>query len=306
VWGGSFVATRVVLHPMAPGDVALTPVILAASRFSLAAAFFVVPLIRAFASGRLGRTHLLKMAVLGQTAISIYFWLQNVGVAKTNAGISSILVVGLSPLAAAVVGRAIGSETLGAVKLGALVLGFVGVLVIGVQAQGATLSLDPGFLVGSVCLIANAVGWALNSTMAKQWMQDAALSPPLITGGSIVFGALGLVLISLIGPAAQQWTDVLRLDPARWVALLYLALVCSIGGFVLYNFALTKVEATQATFYGYVEPVVAVSLGVALLGERLNGPTVAGALMIGCAALMIGRATGAEGRGRPAPASPAR
>lgn len=172
------------------------------------------------------------------------------------------------------------------------------------KAQGATLSLDPGFLVGSLCLIANAVGWALNSTLAKRWMQDTALSPPLLTGGSIVFGAPGLLLISLIGPAAHRWTDVLRLDPARWVALLYLALVCSIGGFLLYNFALTKVEATQATFYGYFEPVVAVSLGVGLLGERLNGATVAGALMIGIAALMIGRATGAEGRGALAPAGP--
>jgi hypothetical protein len=62
-----------VLHPQAAGDVALSPVILGASRFSLASMFFVVPLVRAFASWRLGDTHLLQMAVLGQTAFSIYF-----------------------------------------------------------------------------------------------------------------------------------------------------------------------------------------------------------------------------------------
>lgn len=305
VWGGSFVAARVVLHPQAAGDVALSPVILAASRFCLASLFFVVPLVRAIASGRLVGAHLVKMAVLGQTAFSLYFWLQYVGVQKTNAGISSILVVGLTPLATAVVARAIGTEALGSAKIGALILGFAGVLVITIQTHTATFSLDSGFLLGSLCLIANAIGWAVNSTVTKQWMRDTALSPTLITGGSMVSGSLGLILLSLTSPAANRWMDILRLDAARWLALLYLVLACSVGGYVLYNFALTRVAASQAAFYGYFEPVVAVSLGVALLGERLSWTTVAAALMIGYAALMIGRANRIDGQGGLASSRPA-
>ena len=306
VWGGSFVAARVVLHPQAAGDVVLSPVILAATRFSLASLFFVMPLTRAILGRRLGRRHLIKLAALGQTAFSVYFWLQYVGVQKTNAGISSILVVGLTPVTTAVVAQIVGGEALGTARLGALALGFAGVLVITVQTRGLAVSLDPGFFFGSLCLIANAIGWGLNSTLAKQWMRDEALSPTLMTGGPMAFGAFGLILISLTSPAANRWSDVMRLDSTRWLALLYIVLACSVGGYLLYNFALTKVSASQAAFYSYFEPVVAVSLGVSLLGERLSWPMVAGALMIGCAALMIGRAPRIIGPGAPESSGPAR
>lgn len=49
----------------------------------------------------------------------------------------------------------------------------------------------------------------------------------------------------------------------------------------VYNVALTKIDASRVAVYIYFEPVVTVLLSIFLLGERLNWPTLAGALAIG-------------------------
>ena len=68
--------------------------------------------------------------ILGQLGISVYFWLQYTGVQLTNAGISSVLVVGLIPLATMVISGLMLKEPLGGRRATALVLGAVGVAVV--------------------------------------------------------------------------------------------------------------------------------------------------------------------------------
>jgi len=291
VWGASFVAARIVLYPQTADAVVLSPVVLAACRFSIASLFFLGPVLSAGLRGRLTIGHLWKMAVLGQTSFSLYFWLQYVGVQGTNASIASILVVGLIPLSTALVARVVGSEKLDGLKLAALILGFAGVPLIVLRGHSAVLSLNSGFLFGSLCLIANAFLWAFNSTFSKQWMRDEGLSPVLLTGGSMISGALGLILASLIFPHAGDWRDVARLDPTEWAALAFLSLVCSVVAYFLYNFALTKVPASQAAFYIYFEPVVAVALGMSMLGERLNALMILGMAMVAVSALIMNHAS---------------
>ncbi|MDQ2714808.1 MAG: DMT family transporter, partial [Chloroflexota bacterium] len=110
VWGTSFVAARFLLHPTSAGQVALSPTLLAALRFTIASLFFVVPLIRALVQRQITYRDLLLMALLGQIGFSLYFWLQYTGVQKTNASVSSILVVGLIPIVTAFLARFFGAE----------------------------------------------------------------------------------------------------------------------------------------------------------------------------------------------------
>ncbi|HXX38063.1 MAG TPA: hypothetical protein VEP50_07925, partial [bacterium] len=72
VWGASFVAARIVLYPQTADAVVLSPVVLAACRFSIASLFFLGPVLSAGLRGRLTIGHLWKMAVLGQTSFSLY------------------------------------------------------------------------------------------------------------------------------------------------------------------------------------------------------------------------------------------
>lgn len=288
-WGGSFVAARILLSAAAPGQVALSPTVLAAARFGLASVFFLPPLVRAIVRRALSWGDLLRMAVLGQITYTIYFWLQYTGVQQTNASIASILVVGLIPVVTAFVAQFFGDERLSIARLAALLVGFAGVAVI-VLRQPVALSQQPAFLFGALCLIGNAFAFALYSSLSKREMRT--ISPLVMTGGTMLTGALGLAALSLIDTANNRWSDVLRLDGVQIAALIFLVLVCSVAAYFAYNFALTRLPAGKAATYIYFEPVVAVVLGVTLLHEQLTVFTVAGAALIAVSVVIVHRVRG--------------
>ncbi len=286
VWGASFVAADSLLG----GSAHLSPIVLAAARFSLAALFFVIPLGRAIAAGQLRFGHVLKMAALGLMGYTFYFWLQYTGVADTNAAIASILVVGLIPLMTALSAYALGQERLSLPTVAALALGIAGiVLIVTGPHHGSVVAWNSTYVFGGLCLIANALLWAVNSTLSKAWMRDPDLPPLVLTGGSMTVGAIGLVAASLLFPAGGGWGAVWHLSTAAWADLMFLSLICGVAGYFLYNFALTRIPASEAAFYIYFEPVVAVALGIAFLHERLAPTAIVGTALLAIAAVVLTR-----------------
>jgi drug/metabolite transporter (DMT)-like permease len=100
-------------------------------------------------------------------------------------------------------------------------------------------------------------------------------------------GAIGLLLLSLTDPIHNRWGDIIRLNAMQWVALLFLSLGCSVIAYFVYNFALTKISASRVAVYIYFEPVVAIILGVTLLGERPSWQTLCGAVVIGASVAIV-------------------
>jgi hypothetical protein len=62
--------------------------------------------------------------------------------------------------------------------------------------------------------------------------------------------------------------------------VIVLGLLCTAGGFVVYAILIGEAGTSRATVITYVNPVVAVTLGVALLGEHPGAGAVAGLLLI--------------------------
>ncbi|HLX55511.1 MAG TPA: EamA family transporter [Ktedonobacteraceae bacterium] len=283
-WGASFVAARFLLHPASTALVALSPVLLAALRFSLASLFFLVPLVRAIVRRLLSMRDLLLLLLLGQLIFSLYFWMQYTGVQQTSASIASILVVGLIPTFTALLEPVFGRTRLALTLLAALLPGFAGVILIIFQ-QPIAITLRSGFLFGVLCLLGNAFCFALYSHLSKRWLR--VISPVVLTGGTMLSGALGLVLLALLNPAQNQWRDVILLNPTQWLALLFLVLVCSVLSYFAYNRALSKLDASRVAVYIYFEPIVTVLLGVTLLREQLTWQSVLGSLAIAASIVLV-------------------
>jgi len=275
-WGASFVVARSLLQA-GSHQVSLSPTALATLRFTIASLFLCVPLGMAIARRELGFRDVLKLALLGQLAFPLYFWLQYTGIQKTNASIASILVVGLIPLASASLGPLMSEERFDRLRLLALLAGLAGTVVI-VTQRPARVSLASGFVFGALCLVSNAFAFALYGHLSKRLMYG--IRPLVMTAGTMTAGTSGLLLLSLADPGASRLSDVTKLTGAQWAAVLYLALVCSLLAYFAYNFALSRIDASQAAVYLYFEPVVAVALSIPLLGERLTWQTVMGALLI--------------------------
>ena len=67
--------------------------------------------------------------------------------------------------------------------------------------------------------------------------------------------------------------------------MVYMATIGAIGGFVAYSYALRHLSVSFVSLYAYINPVIAVTLGVTLLGEPFDTrmATAAGLVLAGVA-----------------------
>jgi drug/metabolite transporter (DMT)-like permease len=99
----------------------------------------------------------------------------------------------------------------------------------------------------------------------------------MLAGGSMMLA---------IGTAQGEWTS-LRFSPRALAAFVYLATVGAIGGFVAYTYALRHLPVSLVSLYAYINPIIAVALGVVVLGEPFTSRmAVAAALVFGGVAIV--------------------
>jgi drug/metabolite transporter (DMT)-like permease len=108
--------------------------------------------------------------------------------------------------------------------------------------------------------------WAIGSVYTKKKNSASSSNPFINAGLQMVFGGILLVPISLTfdNYAAIEWnTQVV-------FALGYLVLIGSVAAYACYFYAIGKLPITIVSLYAYINPVIAVLLGWAVLNEKLN------------------------------------
>jgi drug/metabolite transporter (DMT)-like permease len=160
---------------------------------------------------------------------------------------------------------------------GGLALGFLGV---------GLLNLDEGLRahpVGAVVLLLAAASWGFGSIWSRH------LPVPSGPMGSAMQMLAAGALLMLLSVGAGERMRQLPTGPSL-VALGYLVVFGSLVAYSAYHYLLHRVRPALATSYAYVNPVVAVALGVALAGEHVSGTGVLAmvVILIGVG-LVIGR-----------------
>ncbi|MEO6418413.1 MAG: drug/metabolite exporter YedA [Polyangiaceae bacterium] len=204
-----------------------------------------------------------------------------VALAEGRAVSSSLaaLVVATMPLWAVLFASMVGERPSRSEAAG-LLLGLVGVALL--QAGGDLRG--HGF--GALFLLVAPVSWALGSVWSRR------LSLPkgaMATAVQMLIG--GLLMLGLSVGLGEHLT---ALPSARAVgALLYLMIFGSIVAFTAYGWLLRNASSGVATSYAYVNPVVALGLGVVFGGEKIAWLTVVGAavVLLGVAAMSLGKAS---------------
>ena len=271
IWGLSFVAASMVLTT-------LSPVILATVRFIIAAAIYSPVIVWEYRRGnRPSLADLRELALFGFLSISIYFWLQYTGVQYAGAGVSAVLVTGLIPVLTGLAGTVVLREKFNLRRGFGVALGLAGVALIALPKLLVS-NVDWLFFVGVACLLGNAVCWSLYSTLSRRLMKRIG-KPLMVTAYTTLWGMIFLLPMSL----TSDWGAVSALTASQWVSILYLAVVCSTGGYFLWNYALSKTEAVKASVWLYLEPVAAFIGSFALFGIVPTPLT-----MLGGAAILIG------------------
>jgi len=271
IWGLSFVAARIVLST-------LTPILLATVRFSIASLVFIPIIIRDHRRGFAPSLRsMVELAGLGFLSISIYFWLQYTGVKYAGAGVSALLIVGLIPVLTGFASVFVLKERYDFQQIAGTGLGLLGV---GLIATPGLLvnEVDWLFYLGVLCLLLNAVCWALYSTLSRRLM-NRERRPLMVTAYVTVLGTLALIPMSL----TSDWSLIRLLGLEQWLSILYLSLVCSCAGYFMWNLALSRMEAVKAAVWQYLEPVAAFA-GEALIFSVLPSPST----LVGASAIIVG------------------
>lgn len=274
IWGLSFVAASIVLTT-------LSPVILATVRFMIASVVYLPVIIWEYRRGnRPTIADLKELALFGFLSISIYFWLQYTGVQYAGAGVSAVLVTGLIPVLTGLSGAVLLKERFNLKRGLGVALGLTGVALIALPKL-IVGNIDWLFFVGVACLLGNAVCWSMYSTLSRRLMKRIG-KPLMVTAYTTLGGMLFLLPMSL----TSDWGVLSSLTANQWWSILYLAIICSSGGYFLWNYALSKTEAVKASVWLYLEPVAALIGSFALFGQVPTPLTFIGGAIILTGALL--------------------
>ena len=148
-----------------------------------------------------------------------------------------------------------------------LLVGFVGVVVLNF---GGELRASP---LGALALFFATLGWAFGSVWSKH--QDMP-QPMMSAAAQMLCGGLSLALIALL--RGEHLSALPALRPA--LAMLYLLVFGSLLGFSAYIYLLHHTRPALAASYAYVNPPVAVLIGVALAHETVTTFDVVGMIII--------------------------
>jgi drug/metabolite transporter (DMT)-like permease len=267
VWGSTYLGIKVVV------DAGLPPLLGMGTRFVLSAA-----LLAALIAVRSGPSALrvTRREVAGAGLVGVLLLLVgNGGVAVGEQTVPSglaALLVGAVPLWLVLLRVGAGQRPRAATWAGVAV-GFAGLAAISLPRGGVAGVAAWGVV---VVLIAT-VGWSIGSFLSPRVGLPAA--PLVATTWQMLIGGLALLAAGLVAGEAGDVHP--ALVPTRgWVALGYLVVVGSLAGYSAYVWLLGHAPLSLVSTYAYVNPVVAVLLGWAVLGEQVTPVIAAGGLVI--------------------------
>lgn len=135
-----------------------------------------------------------------------------------------------------------------------------------------------------ILLIIGSMAWAGGSLYAKY--KGTGASDSVTTGWQMIAAGLAFIPGSFLRGEVQylQWQYI---PVSAWLSLLYLIFIGSLAGFSAYVWLLQVRPATQVSTYAYVNPVVAVLLGIFFANEKISSLQICGLVTIMVSVLMI-------------------
>lgn len=182
------------------------------------------------------------------------------GAAYAEQSVASGLVVSFTAITPAVL--AIASLPFGVrparLEIVGIVLGIVGVVL---MARGAGFSSSPA---GLIAMIIAVLTWSIGSVLSQHALPLARGAAGFST--QLLGGGVSLMLLSLLCQESFHWPP----TPLASAAWLYLVVFGSLMAFTAYMVLLSTTSTTLASSFTFVNPVIAMLLGISLGGETVS------------------------------------
>ncbi len=272
VWGSTYLAIRV-------GVSTIPPFVMGAVRFLIAGGGL-------YAFARLRGAAKPTALEWRNTAIvgALLLFVGNGAVAWSEQRVSSgmtSLIVSTVPLWL-VLCEVVQGQKPGLTKWLGVALGLVGVGLLVLPADGSfkNAAVEP---IGAIVLALGSLSWTIGSLFSRKAKLPSpilAISMQMLSGGAL------LLLLSTVSGEIFDF-KVAEVSTDSWLALLYLIVFGSLLGFTTYMWLLRVTTPTAVGTYAYVNPVVAVLLGVVFAGERMPPQAFVAMLVIVSGVAMV-------------------
>lgn len=268
LWGGSFFFSKVAVGELPPLSVVFARVALAALALNLALAWGSRSLFR----GEAPWTAFFAMGFLNNALpFGLIFW----GQTHIASGLASILNA-TTPLFTVVVAHFMTpDEKISHAKIAALLAGLAGVACL--IGPGVASMPDAGLL-GEVACLGAALSYAFAGVYGRRFKR-MGIAPLQAAAGQLTASAALVLPVMLV--VDRPWTFAASPSLAVVGAIVCLALLSTALGYVLYFRILAVAGATNLLLVTFLMPALAILLGAAFLGERLQARHFAGMVLIG-------------------------
>lgn len=270
LWASAFAGIRVALEAYSPGHLALFRYLVAAVALTGYAAFTRMRLP--------DRRDVPAIFLLGALGFAFYNVALNYGEQTVTAGAASFLV-NTVPIFTALFAISFLNEHLDRWGGVGIAISFAGAALIAFgEAGGMQLAFDGGALVILLAAVAQALYFVLQKPYLKKY------SPLELTTYSVWTGAL-LLLVFFPGLPER-----IRAAPVNvTMAVVYLGVFPAAVAYVTYAYALSQMDASRATSFLYLVPVVTLPIAWIWLGEIPNLLAVIGGLVALSGVVLVNR-----------------
>jgi len=257
IWGVPYLMIKVAVEEFSPAALVL-------ARTSMAAAL-LLPI--AAARDQLRPLVRYWRPLLIYTVIEICIpWLM-LGYAETklSSSLTGLLVAGV-PLVGAVLVRFTGHETLERRRVVGLLVGFAGVAaLVGFDVSSAHVWPVVAVAVTAFC-------YALGPLILARHLAE-------LPGLGVVAASLAIAAVIYVPAGIAQWPTGQVSTPV-WLSVIGLAVLCTAIAFLVFFRLVAEVGPARATVITYVNPAVALVLGVVVLDESITFATIVGFALI--------------------------
>ena len=277
MWGSSYLFIKIGVETLPPLSLVFLRVLVGI------AILLVVVAVTRTRLPRDART-IAHLGVLGAVNIAIPFWLISVAEQHISSGLAGILQSTAPFFTLVIAASFIHDERITRGRLAGIGLGFLGILVLSAENiadLGSALGMER--LLAEVAVVGASLAYAIGNTYARRNLRDTR--PLVLSTGQVGWA---VVLVGILAALVDGGVTLPAVPEAAF-SVLWLGAVGTGFAYIVFFRLLTGWGPTRASLVAYLLPVVAVILGVIVLGEQVDAFFLAGAALIVAGVWVVNR-----------------
>ncbi|AFZ29659.1 protein of unknown function DUF6 transmembrane [Gloeocapsa sp. PCC 7428] len=267
VWGGTFIAGRVIVQDLDPFSAAFC-------RFAVSSICLLFLTLKQ--EGQLPRLHqkqLIQVILLGMTGVFAYNAFFFLGL-QTIAASRAALIVALNPTFIALGSALFFKDKLTAFKIIGIIVSLLGAA-LAISRGNVVNILDDNLSIGDLFLFGCVFSWVAYTLIGKLAMQQ--LSPLVATTYACLIGTIALFFPALSEGILQHF---FQINFVTWLVIWYLGFLSSALGFIWYSEGVRVIGPAKAAIFINLVPVSAILLAAVLLREEITLSLLAGGILV--------------------------